>query len=310
MSAAAAVVVDGLVHRYGEREALRGVHFEVGSGEIFGLVGPNGGGKTTLFRILSTCFAPSGGRARILGGDVVTESDRVRRAIGVVFQVPSLDKKLTAAENLWHHGHLYGLGGAQLRTRIVEMLTRVGLADRASERVQRLSGGQQRRVELAKGLLHQPRVLLMDEPSTGLDPGARRDLWDHLREARQHDGLTILLTTHLMDEADQCDRVGIMHLGELVALGTPRELCSALGGEIVWLECDDSAALARKIADKLQLAATAIDGSVRIEHDRGHELVARLFDAFPGAIRSVTVRRPSLEDVFIQRTGSRMRSVD
>jgi ABC-2 type transport system ATP-binding protein len=284
---------------------LSAISFNVNAAEVFGLLGPNGGGKSTLFRILSTCFPPTAGRAAVLGKDVVTDAAQVRQSIGVVFQSPSLDKKLTAAENLRHHGHLYGNAGRSLAARIDESLKRVGLSDRANDRVERLSGGQQRRVELAKGLLHQPRVLLMDEPSTGLDPGARRDLWDHLQEARTRDGVSILLTTHLMDEAERCDRVGIMHLGKLVALGTPRELTASLGGEVVWLDCSDAAALARDVEQKLNVAATVVDHSVRIEHDRGHELVPRLFESFPGAIRSVTVRQPSLEDVFVQRTGQR-----
>ena len=210
MSDIPAVSVEGLTHRYGDREALRGVSFAVPPGEIFGLLGPNGGGKTTLFRILSTALVPTSGQARIFGQDVIAQPALVRQQIGIVFQSPSLDKKLTAAENLRHHGHLYGLRGRVLRARTDEMLARVGLSDRAGDRVERLSGGLQRRVELAKGLLPQPRMLLMDEPSTGLDPGARRDLWDYLTQLRDRDGLTILLTTHLMDEADRCDRVAIL----------------------------------------------------------------------------------------------------
>ncbi len=310
MSDEPAVVVDGLAHRYGECEALRGVSFAVGRGEIFGLLGPNGGGKTTLFRILSTSFLATAGRAAILGFDVARDVANVRRQLGVVFQSPSLDKKLTAAENLRHHGHLYGLRGGALRSRIAEMLSRVGLADRASDRVEHLSGGQQRRVELAKGLLHHPRLLLMDEPCTGLDPGARRDLWDYLRQVREREGITILLTTHLMDEAALCDRVGILHRGEIVALGTPAELTATIGGEVVCLDSPDAASLARRIAEKLALAPRVVDDEVRIEHDRGHELVTRLFAEFSGEFRSVTVRRPTLEDVFIQRTGHRFWNED
>ena len=213
MSAEPAVLIDRVSHRYGNREALRSVSFEVRAAEIFALLGPNGGGKTTLFRILSTSFAPTGGRAEVFGHDLVTQSAQVRQQMGVVFQAPSLDKKLSAAENLWHHGHLYGLRGQPLRQQMTEMLGRVGLSDRARDRVEKLSGGMQRRVEVAKGLLHRPRLLLMDEPSTGLDPGARRDLWDYLKESRERDRLTILLTTHLMGEAEQCDRVAILHRG-------------------------------------------------------------------------------------------------
>ena len=305
MSAEPAVSVEELTHRYGDREALRQVSFTVPPGEIFGLLGPNGGGKTTLFKILSTSIVPTAGQARIFGADVVSSAALVRRQIGVVFQAPSLDKKLTAAENLRHHGHLYGLRGAALRGRADEMLARVGLADRVGDRVERLSGGMQRRVELAKGLLPQPRLLLMDEPSTGLDPGARRDLWDYLIQLRERDGLTVLLTTHLMDEADRCDRIAILHHGQMVALGTPKELTAAVGDEVVYLETQFVERIAREIQANWQLQATVLDNSVRIERHNAHEIVAQLFQAFPGAIDSVTVRRPSLEDVFIQRTGHR-----
>lgn len=305
MSAEPAVLIDQVCHRYGDREALRGVSFEVGSGEIFGLLGPNGGGKTTLFRILSTSFAPTGGRAAVFGYDVVTQAAQVRQQMGVVFQAPSLDKKLSAVENLWHHGHLYGMRGQLLRQQMYEMLERVGLSDRAGDRVEKLSGGMQRRVEVAKGLLHRPRLLLMDEPSTGLDPGARRDLWEYLKQARERDGLTILLTTHLMDEAEQCDRVAILNRGELVALGNPRELAGTVGDEVVSLECSAPQQLAERVRSRMSLSCSVLENTVRIERERGHELVAQIFETFPGEIQSVTVRRPTLEDVFIQKTGHR-----
>jgi ABC-2 type transport system ATP-binding protein len=305
MSDAPPLRVEGLTHRYGTRQALRAVCFTVAPGEIFGLLGPNGGGKTTLFRILSTSLVPSGGRALVFGLDVVRDAAAVRRQIGVVFQAPSLDKKLTAAENLWHHGHLYGLSGRALRDQSTAMLARVGLADRARERVERLSGGQQRRVEIAQGLLHRPRLLILDEPSTGLDPGARRDLWDYLLAVRQESGITVVLTTHLMDEAERCDRLAILHQGSLVALDAPRALTQELGGEVVYLDTDQPEQLAERVRSRLGCAAEALEGSVRVEHERAHELVADLFRAFPDAIRSVTLRRPSLEDVFIRRTGHR-----
>ena len=234
-----AIEVAALGHDYGSRRALDGVTFSVASGQIFGLLGPNGGGKTTLFRILSTLMAPTDGSARVLGLDTVKQSPEVRRKIGVVFQSPSLDGKLTASENLKHQGHLYGLVGAELEERRVKMLRRVGVEDRRNERVDRLSGGLRRRVELAKGMLHQPEVLLLDEPSTGLDPGARRDLWLYLKEIREQDGVTSLVTTHLMEEAERCDRVAILDHGKLVALGTPDELRAEIGGDVVTLGTAD-----------------------------------------------------------------------
>ena len=291
------VDVEGLTHRYGERAALDGVAFSVRAGEVFGLVGPNGGGKTTLFKILSTALVPTSGTARVAGIDV--RDGAVRRKIGVVFQAPSLDGKLTVAENLLHHGHLYGLSGGGLRQRIGEELTRFGLADRAGDRVEKLSGGLQRRVELAKSLLHRPEVLLLDEPSTGLDPGARRDLWDALRGLK---GVTVLLTTHLLEEAERCDRLAILHKGRVVALGEPLALRAEIGGDVVTVRSRDAEKLAAGIREKLGESPQLVDGTVRLARDRGHEFVGRLVEAFPGMIDSVTVAKPSLEDVFMSKT--------
>jgi len=291
------VDVESLTHRYGERVALDGVTLSVRSGEVFGLVGPNGGGKTTLFKILSTALVPSSGSARVAGIDV--RDGAVRRRIGVVFQSPSLDGKLTVAENLLHHGHLYGLSGGGLRQRIGEELARFGLADRAVERVEKLSGGLQRRVELAKSLLHRPEVLLLDEPSTGLDPGARRDLWDALRSLK---GVTVLLTTHLLEEAERCDRLAILHKGKVVALGEPSALRAEIGGDVVTVRSREAEQLAAAIREKLGESPQVADGMVRLARDRGHELVGRLVEAFPGMIESVTVAKPSLEDVFLSKT--------
>jgi ABC-2 type transport system ATP-binding protein len=291
------VDVDGLTHRYGERNALDGVSFSVRGGEVFGLVGPNGGGKTTLFKILSTALTPTSGSARVAGIDV--HDGAVRRKIGVVFQSPSLDGKLQVGENLLHHGHLYGLSGSALRARIDEELSRFGLADRKGDRVEKLSGGLQRRVELAKALLHRPEVLLLDEPSTGLDPGARRDLWDALRSLK---GVTVLLTTHLLEEAERCDRLAILHKGRIVALGEPMALRAEIGGDIVSMRSRDAAGLATAIREKLGEEPQVVDGVVRLSKERGHEVVVRLVESFPGLIESVTVAKPSLEDVFLAKT--------
>ncbi len=291
------VEVDGLIHRYGERTALDGIGFSVRSGEVFGLAGPNGGGKTTLFKILSTALTPTSGTARVAGIDV--RDGAVRRKIGVVFQSPSLDGKLTVAENLLHHGHLYGLSGGTLRARIDEELARFGLAERRSDRVEKLSGGLQRRVELAKSLLHRPEVLLLDEPSTGLDPGARRDLWDALRGLK---GVTVLLTTHLLEEAERCDRLAILHKGRIVALGEPMALRAEIGGDVVSLRSRDPKRLASSIREKLGEDAQEVDGMLRLSKERGHEFVVRLVESFPGLIDSVTVAKPSLEDVFLAKT--------
>ena len=302
-AAAAVISVQNVVHRYERRTALDGVSFDVHPAELFGLLGPNGSGKTTLFRILSTLMVPSGGRAVILGHDVATDPSGLRRKIGVVFQAQSIDIKLTAAENLLHQGHLYGLRGAALQARIAEMLGRVGLADRAHEKAETFSGGMQRRLELAKGLLHHPSVLLLDEPTTGLDPGARRDLWQYLRILRDEENVTVLVTTHLMEEAERCDRLAILNQGKLVALGTPTELKQEIGGDVILLDTQDAESLAQRIRERFFGDTQVLEGQVRMERKNGHRFITELVEAFPGEISAISVSKPSLEDVFIRRTG-------
>ena len=302
---AAVIQVEDLRHNYGQRPALKGISFDVRRGEIFALLGPNGSGKTTLFRILSTLMLPSGGRAMIAGFDAARQPDDVRRRIGVVFQAQSIDMKLTASENLWHQGHLYGLHGSGLKDRIREMLQRVGLADRADEKVETFSGGMQRRVELAKGLMHHPGVLLLDEPTTGLDPGARRDLWQYLRALRDQENISIIVTTHLMEEAERCDRLAIMNAGEIVALGTPAALRSEIGGDVIVLETAEPESLAGRIRQRFGAEAAVVGDKVRMEKKDGHRFVTDLVEAFPGEIESISVSKPTLEDVFIRHTGHR-----
>jgi ABC-2 type transport system ATP-binding protein len=302
------IQIEDLSHNYGNRQALDALSFSVHPAEIFGLLGPNGSGKTTLFRILSTLMVPSRGHARIQGFDAAREPNKVRQQTGIVFQAKSVDIKLTVAENLKHQGHLYGLSGARLKGRIQDVLGRVGLADRAGDFVETLSGGMQRRVELAKGLIHAPSVLLLDEPSTGLDPGARRDLWQYLRTLRDEEGVSILVTTHLMEEAEHCDRLAILNEGKLVALGSPFELKSAIGGDVVLFETGTEEAAARLAAglrERTQVQPVVLGRTVRLERRDGHRFITGVVEAFPGEIDSVTVSKPSLEDVFIQRTGHR-----
>jgi ABC-2 type transport system ATP-binding protein len=271
---------------------------------LFGLLGPNGSGKTTLFRILSTLMLPTAGHATIMGCDAGLEPARVRRQIGVVFQAQSVDLKLTAYENLWHQGHLYGLRGAALKERIREILSRVGLADRAKELVETFSGGMQRRIELAKGLLHRPGVLLLDEPTTGLDPGARRDLWQYLATLRDEEQVSVLVTTHLMEEAERCDRLAILNEGNLVALGTPAELKSEIGGDVILLDAaHDAELLAERIRARFHVETTVLENQVRIEREGAHRFVTEVVEAFPGEIEAISVSKPALEDVFIRRTG-------
>jgi ABC-2 type transport system ATP-binding protein len=303
-SAVPVISVQNLVHRYENRTALNGVSFDVRPAELFGLLGPNGSGKTTLFRILSTLMIPTGGRAVVMGCDAATDAASLRRQIGVVFQAPSVDPKLTAYENLWHQGHLYGLHGGALKKRVEEILSRVGLADRAKERVETFSGGMQRRIELAKGLLHHPGVLLLDEPTTGLDPGARRDLWQYLQMLRDEEHVSVLVTTHLMEEAERCDRLAIVNEGNLVALGTPGELKSEIGGDVILLDAaHDAGLLAEHIRARFDVNATVLGNQVRIEREGGHRFVPDVVEAFPGEIQAISVSKPALEDVFIHRTG-------
>jgi ABC-2 type transport system ATP-binding protein len=298
------IQVQNLTHRYGDRVALSNVSFDVKKGEIFGLLGPNGGGKSTLFRILSTMMVPTEGHAILAGSDVVRDAAAVRRHVGVVFQTQSLDKALTVEENLRAQGHLHGLSGAVLRERMEAAMQRLGLLDRRKDLVDTLSGGLRRRVEIAKALLHRPQVLLMDEASTGLDPAARRDLSRHVESLRQTEGVTILLTTHILEEADRCDRLVLLHQGNIVAQGTPNELRSSIGGDVVVLASDDAAALADRIGERFHLTATAREDEVRVEIENGHRFIAEVVEAFPGAVSSVGLHKPTLEDVFVRQTGA------
>lgn len=299
------IVVDiaGLTHYYGERKALSGVSFQVQEGEIFGLLGPNGGGKTTLFRILSTLLLPTSGRATIFGLDVAKRPQEVRRRIGVVFQSHSLDNKLTAAENLRHQGHLYGLRGKHLQERISHVLERLGVASRRNDLVETLSGGLRRRIELAKGLLHQPGLLLLDEPTTGLDPGVRREFWDYVDLLRSRDGVTVLVTTHLLEEAEKCDRLAILHQGEVVAFDSPDALKNSIGAEVIFVQTQEPEKLRQQIQQQFSLDASIFGQKLRFEHPRGREFIPDLMQAFSAQIQSLTVGRPTLEDVFLRKTG-------
>lgn len=310
MPNSSAIRIAELSHRYGERQAIRALSLEINPAEIFVLLGPNGSGKTTLFRVLSTLIPPQSGSVAILGHDLATAAAAVRGQLGVVFQAASVDKKLTVRENLRHHGRLYGLSGREVRERTDEMLQRLGLAERSGEYVEKLSGGLRRRVELAQGMLHRPRLLLLDEPSTGLDPGARSDLWNYLQQVREKEGVTVVLTTHLLEEAERADRIGIMHLGELVALDAPAALRASVGGDSITIRTAKPAALAHDISDRFDCQATEVDGAVRLEQPDGHEWVPRLMGQFADRIESITLGKPTLEDVFIDRTGHRFWSDD
>ncbi|WP_145366203.1 ABC transporter ATP-binding protein [Stratiformator vulcanicus] len=298
-----AITISDLEHHYGELRALAGVSFDVRPGEIFGLLGPNGGGKTTLFRILSTLLPVQKGRASIGGFDVATQPGRVRALVGVTFQSPSLDGKLTVRENLKHQGHLYGLRGKMLQERIEHATNRLQLSDRLHDRADSLSGGLKRRVEIAKGLLHNPDVLLLDEPSTGLDPGARHDLWRFLGDLRGDGRMTVLVTTHLMEEAERCDRLGILNRGELVACDTPDALRASIGGDCLTIRSGEPEVLAERVRDRFQVDVGRLGDQLRIESQDGHELLRDLVAEFSPQVEAVTLGKPTLEDVFIARTG-------
>lgn len=310
MPADTAIDISAVSHRYGSRTALDDLSLSINTGEIFVFLGPNGSGKTTLFRLLSTLIPLQTGEITVLGYRLRNDARAIRGRLGVVFQAPSLDKKLTVAENLHHQGKLYGLRGAALRQRCDEMLHALGIADRAGDLAETLSGGMRRRVDLAKGLLHRPQLVLLDEPSTGLDPGARSDLWKYLHALREAQEVTIVLTTHLLDEAERADRIAIMHHGRLAALDTPAVLQASVGGDSITIHADDPEKLAEAINAKFSCQATVVGGNVRLEQPEGHRWIAKLVDAFPTEIQTITLGKPTLEDVFIARTGHRFWSAE
>jgi ABC-2 type transport system ATP-binding protein len=314
----AAIKIEHLSFHYGERCALDDVSWDVTDGELFALLGPNGSGKTTLFRLLSTLIpmqhmksSPSSS-IQVFGTSVESDLSSVRHHMGVVFQSPSVDGKLTVFENLRLQASLYGLTGKSAGERIVEVSEQLGISERQHDIVDKLSGGLRRRLELAKSLLHRPQLLIMDEPTTGLDPAARIDLWNVLRQLQQDNGMTIFMTTHLLEEAERADRVAILNEGQLVALDQPDVLRQQLGGDVVSITCADPESLFKLLAAEFDVQPRLVDGQLRLEH--GSEvasvpassnvaLVQRIMDQFGDQIQSITVGRPSLEDVFISKTG-------
>ena len=303
----AAVETHDLGRNFGPRAALSGVTLSIRAGEMFALLGPNGSGKTTLFRILSTLLAPSAGTARVGGCDVVGEAMAVRHQIGVVFQSPALDPQLTVEENLRCAGSLYGLRGADLVARLRSAAQALGLSDRLADRVQSLSGGLQRRVEIAKCLLPRPRVLLLDEPSTGLDPAAREGLRATLERVRRESEVTVVMTTHLLEEAERCDRVAILHRGRLVACETPAELRGRLGTDVAVVSGPEPEALAARVREMFGWPLSVRGERLRVEVPAGGDAAGRLVSALGAAADTVTVGRPTLEDVFLDLTGEPLR---
>lgn len=303
------ISVDRLSFSYGSKRALEEVSFEIGAGTIFGLLGPNGGGKTTLFRLLSTLLPAPPGSISMGGHDPATQTAEVRAKIGVVFQSPSLDDKLTVSENLRHHGHLYGFSGPDLLARIDRRLSDLTLNDRKDEFVEQLSGGLKRRVELAKGLLSDPEILILDEPSTGLDPRARRDFWKQIEKLRDEQGTTVLVTTHLTDEAERCDLLAFLDRGRVVSEGSPSEMRRRIGGDVISIQSATPDELAAQLKQDLNVEATKVGDTLRVEHDDGPKLVHEVYSRFAASIDSVSIGRPTLEDVFVHETGHSL-SVD
>ena len=302
--APAAVEVVGLEKRYGEIEAVRGIDFRVEPGETFGFLGPNGAGKSTTISILCTLARPTGGTARVAGHDVRTERDAVRRSIGLVFQDPTLDVDLTAEQNLRFHGELYGVPKAVLSQRIDDLLGLVGLGERRKSVVETFSGGMKRRLEIARGLLHSPRVLFLDEPTIGLDPQSRASVWEYVRALKEREDITVFLTTHYMDEAENCDRIAIMNAGRIVAQDTPEALKAAVGKDRVQITTADDEAAIATLRSRFGIEAGMHSGEVTFAVPDGERFVPRLFAELGVAIRSVSVASPSLDDVFLSHTGS------
>jgi ABC-2 type transport system ATP-binding protein len=305
-----AIEVDTLAKAYGEVQAVRGVSFNVARSEVFGFLGPNGAGKSTTINMLCTLARPTSGTARVSGFDVATERDDVRRHIGLVFQDPTLDGYLTAEQNLRLHAELYGIEAGAIPVRMRQMLEMVDLWDRRDQPVQTYSGGMRRRLEIARGLMHSPHVLFLDEPTIGLDPQTRSSIWGYIRALQETEGTTIFMTTHYMDEAELCDRIAIMDRGEIVVLDTPGVLKASVGADRVALgTVDDGAALAA-LRDRFGIEATVAEGAVTFHVAAGEAFVPRLFAELGVGITSVTVARPTLDDVFMRYTGSTMRDAE
>jgi ABC-2 type transport system ATP-binding protein len=304
------IEVSDLVKRYGDVEAVRGIGFEVQPGETFGFLGPNGAGKSTTIKILCTLADPTSGTARVAGYDVKKQRDTVRRNIGLVFQDTTLDNYLTGEQNLRFHADLYGVPKVQLAARMRQVLEMVNLWDRRQAEVATYSGGMKRRLEIARGLLHAPRVLFLDEPTVGLDPQTRSSIWEYINDLKQREDITIFLTTHYMDEAENCDRIAIIDHGKIVAMDTPERLKASIGKDRVQITTADDQAAIRELKDRFGLDAAVHEGMVTFNVESGEQFVPRLFAELTQPIRSVSVARPSLDDVFMSYTGKTIRDAE
>jgi ABC-2 type transport system ATP-binding protein len=305
-----AVRARGLSKHFGEIEAVRGIDLEVHSGETFGFLGPNGAGKSTTINMLCTLIRPTAGRAQVAGHDVASERDEVRRNIGLVFQDTTLDGYLSAEQNLRLHAELYGLPRELFAPRMRQVLDMVGLWERRASRVNTFSGGMKRRLEIARGFLHSPRVLFLDEPTIGLDPQTRRSIWSYIRELKRREQITIFMTTHYMDEAEFCDRIAIMDGGRIIVLDTPEALKASVGTDRVQLTTENDQAAIAALRERFGIEATIAEGEVTFGVPEGEKFVPRLFAELGVPIRSVSVARPSLDDVFMSYTGTTIRDAE
>ena len=302
--------VDNLVKKFGQLAAVDHISFDVAPGEIFGFLGPNGAGKTTTINILCTLLKPTGGSAKICGNDVVKQRDQVRRCIGLVFQEPALDEYLNAEQNLRFHAYAYNLPKEVREPRITEVLALVDLSDWRKKKVRTFSGGMKRRLEIARGLLHSPKVLFLDEPTLGLDPQTRRHIWDFVLELRRQQQLTIFLTTHYMDEAENCDRISIIDHGRVIALDTPEKLKDSMGGDVVTLTAEDNQAAARELTEKFSVLPEIQDGHIRFSVPHGETFLPQLMQDFQSRLTSIGINRPTLDDVFLKLTGRAIRDAE
>jgi ABC-2 type transport system ATP-binding protein len=305
-----AIEVHSLAKTYGEVKAVKGVDFEVAPGEVFGFLGPNGAGKTTTINMLCTLAKPTAGSAEVAGHDIVRERDDVRRNIGLVFQDPTLDNYLTAAQNLKLHAELYGLQRDLVQPRMRQVLEMVGLWERRDSAVGTFSGGMRRRLEIARGMMHSPRVLFLDEPTIGLDPQTRRSIWTYIAELKEREAITIFMTTHYMDEAEWCDRIAIMDHGQIVALDAPATLKAGVGKDRVMIHTDDDQAAIDALRERFGIEAVMAEGAVTFGVPGGEEFVPRLFAELGVPIHGVSVSRPTLDDVFMSYTGTTIRDAE
>jgi ABC-2 type transport system ATP-binding protein len=304
------IEVKNLLRKYGKLVAVDKISFNVTEGEIFGFLGPNGAGKTTTISMLCTLLKPTGGEAVLCGHNVFTQRNQVRRCIGLVFQDPTLDDYLTAEQNLRFHAYAYNLPRELREKRITEVLDLVDLLDRRKSRVRTFSGGMKRRLEIARGLLHSPKVLFLDEPTLGLDPQTRRHIWDFILQLRQQQKLTIFLTTHYMDEAENCDRISVIDQGHIIALDTPEKLKDSLGGDVVTLTAEDNLKAANELKEKFDVFPEIQNGHVRFNVPHGEMFLPKFMQNFKSSLISIGINRPTLDDVFLKLTGRAIRDTE